>query len=78
MYDADLRVVPGGSPGREPGSRPEGDGNAVSLHGLTSITLGVPDVDAVASHHEDFGLRRGRYAGSGAGTGPTLHAALAA
>src|SRR5580658_3821987 len=41
-----------------PGSRSEGDGNAMSLHGLTSITLGVPDVDAVASYYEDFGLRR--------------------
>jgi catechol 2,3-dioxygenase-like lactoylglutathione lyase family enzyme len=30
----------------------------MSLHGLTSITLGVPDVDAVASYYEDFGLRR--------------------
>jgi len=30
----------------------------VSLHGLTSITLGVPDVGAVASYYEDFGLRR--------------------
>jgi catechol 2,3-dioxygenase-like lactoylglutathione lyase family enzyme len=30
----------------------------MSLHGLTSITLGVPDVDTVASYYEDFGLRR--------------------
>ena len=30
----------------------------MSLHGLTSITLGVPDVDAVASYYEDFGLHR--------------------
>ena len=30
----------------------------MSLHGLTSITLGVPDVGAVASYYEDFGLRR--------------------
>jgi catechol 2,3-dioxygenase-like lactoylglutathione lyase family enzyme len=30
----------------------------MSLHGLTSITLGVPDVDGVASYYEDFGLRR--------------------
>ena len=30
----------------------------MSLHGLTSMTLGVPDVDAVASYYEDFGLRR--------------------
>jgi catechol 2,3-dioxygenase-like lactoylglutathione lyase family enzyme len=30
----------------------------VSLHGLTSMTLGVPDVGAVASYYEDFGLRR--------------------
>jgi catechol 2,3-dioxygenase-like lactoylglutathione lyase family enzyme len=29
----------------------------MSLHGLTSITLGVPNVDAVASYYEDFGLR---------------------
>ena len=36
----------------------EGDGNAVSLHGLTSMTLGVPDVDAVSAYYEDFGLRR--------------------
>src|SRR6202008_767768 len=36
----------------------EGDGGAVSLHGLTSMTLGVPDVEAVASYYEDFGLRR--------------------
>src|SRR6185503_3552078 len=52
---------PGGSPGREPGSCPEGsegDGSAVSLHGLTSMTLGVPDVEAVASYYEDFGRRR--------------------
>ena len=28
------------------------------MHGLTSITLGVPDVDAAASYYEDFGLRR--------------------
>src|SRR5437660_754301 len=42
----------------EPGSCSEGDGCAVSLHGLTSMTLGVPDVDAVASYYEDFGLRR--------------------
>ena len=28
------------------------------MHGLTSITLGVPDVGAVASYYEDFGLRR--------------------
>src|SRR6476659_3771121 len=28
------------------------------MHGLTSMTLGVPDVDAVASYYEDFGLRR--------------------
>src|SRR5882724_2919344 len=42
----------------ESGSCSEGDGNAVSMHGLTSMTLGVPDVDAVASYYEDFGLRR--------------------
>lgn len=30
----------------------------MSLHGLTSITLGVPDVEAVASYYEDFGLHR--------------------
>ncbi|HEY7814799.1 MAG TPA: dioxygenase, partial [Nakamurella sp.] len=30
----------------------------MSLHGLTSMTLGVPDVDTVASYYEDFGLRR--------------------
>src|ERR1700689_1505885 len=30
----------------------------MSLHGLTSITLGVADVDTVASYYEDFGLRR--------------------
>ena len=30
----------------------------MSLHGLTSITLGVPDVDAVASYYEDFGPYR--------------------
>jgi catechol-2,3-dioxygenase len=29
---------------------------AVSLHGLTSITLGVPDVDAASRYYEDFGL----------------------
>src|ERR1700750_2696452 len=40
------------------GSCSEGDGGAVSLHGLTSMTLGVPDVGAVASYYEDFGLRR--------------------
>ena len=38
----------------------------MSLHGLTSMTLGVPDVDAVASYYEDFGLRRvGDRAGRG-------------
>lgn len=30
----------------------------MGLHGLTSVTLGVPDVDAVASYYEAFGLRR--------------------
>jgi catechol 2,3-dioxygenase-like lactoylglutathione lyase family enzyme len=29
---------------------------AVSLHGLTSITLGVSDVDAASRYYEDFGL----------------------
>ena len=29
----------------------------MSLHGLTSITLGVPDVDSVAAYYEEFGLR---------------------
>src|SRR6266404_5273137 len=29
---------------------------AVSLHGLTSITLGVPDVEAVSRYYEEFGL----------------------
>jgi catechol 2,3-dioxygenase-like lactoylglutathione lyase family enzyme len=29
----------------------------MSLHGLTSITLGVPDVEGVASYYEEFGLR---------------------
>jgi hypothetical protein len=28
------------------------------MDSLTSITLGVPDVDAVARYYEDFGLRR--------------------
>ena len=28
----------------------------VSLHGLTSITLGVPDVEGVAGYYEEFGL----------------------
>jgi len=28
----------------------------MSLHGLTSITLGVPDVEAVAGYYEEFGL----------------------
>ena len=28
----------------------------VSLHGLTSITLGVPDVEAVSGYYEEFGL----------------------
>jgi catechol 2,3-dioxygenase-like lactoylglutathione lyase family enzyme len=28
----------------------------VSLHGLTSIALGVPDVDAAGRYYEDFGL----------------------
>jgi catechol 2,3-dioxygenase-like lactoylglutathione lyase family enzyme len=28
----------------------------VSLHGLTSITLGVPDVDAASGYYEEFGL----------------------
>src|ERR1700760_3112194 len=54
-------MIPAPRRGREPGSCPEGsegDGSAVSLHGLTSMTLGVPDVEAVASYYEDFGLRR--------------------
>jgi catechol 2,3-dioxygenase-like lactoylglutathione lyase family enzyme len=29
---------------------------AVSLHGLTSITLGVPDVEAASRYYEEFGL----------------------
>jgi catechol 2,3-dioxygenase-like lactoylglutathione lyase family enzyme len=29
----------------------------VGLHGLTSITLGVPDVEAVCAYYEEFGLR---------------------
>ena len=29
----------------------------MSLHGLTSITLGVPDVERVAGYYEEFGLR---------------------
>ena len=29
----------------------------MSLHGLTSITIGVPDVGSVASYYEEFGLR---------------------
>src|ERR1700747_2614136 len=28
----------------------------VSLHGLTSVTLGVPDVEAVCGYYEEFGL----------------------
>ena len=28
----------------------------MSLHGLTSITLGVPDVEAVCGYYEEFGL----------------------
>lgn len=28
----------------------------MALHGLTSITLGVPDVDSVARYYEEFGL----------------------
>src|SRR4029079_19109185 len=54
-------MIPAARRGREPGScseGSEGDGSAVSLHGLTSMTLGVPDVEAVASYYEDFGLRR--------------------
>src|ERR1700755_1051855 len=54
-------MIPAPRRGREPGScseGSEGDGSAVSLHGLTSMTLGVPDVGAVASYYEDFGLRR--------------------
>jgi catechol-2,3-dioxygenase len=30
--------------------------NAMALHRLTSITLGVPDVDAAAGYYEEFGL----------------------
>ena len=30
----------------------------MALHRLTSITLGVPDVDQVAAYYEEFGLRR--------------------
>src|SRR6476469_1260304 len=57
-------MIPSARRGREPGScsegseGSEGDGSAVSLHGLTSMTLGVPDVEAVAAYYEDFGLRR--------------------
>ena len=28
----------------------------MSLHGLTSITLGVPDVEAACGYYEEFGL----------------------
>jgi len=28
----------------------------VGLHGLTSITLGVPDIETVAGYYEEFGL----------------------
>src|SRR5437867_12596606 len=28
----------------------------MALHGLTAITLGVPDVDEVAKYYEEFGL----------------------
>jgi catechol 2,3-dioxygenase-like lactoylglutathione lyase family enzyme len=34
----------------------------VSLHGLTSITLGVPDVEAVSRFYEAFGRRAARSA----------------
>src|SRR4029078_6838047 len=54
-------MIPAARRGREPGScseGSEGDGSAVSLHGLTSMTLGVPDVEAGGSYYEDFGLRR--------------------
>jgi hypothetical protein len=34
----------------------------VSLHGLTSITLGVPDVEAVSRYYEEFGRRAARSA----------------
>jgi catechol 2,3-dioxygenase-like lactoylglutathione lyase family enzyme len=30
----------------------------VALHRLTSITIGVPDVESVAAYYEDFGLER--------------------
>jgi catechol 2,3-dioxygenase-like lactoylglutathione lyase family enzyme len=34
----------------------EREESTVSLHGLTSITLGVPDVEAVSRYYEEFGL----------------------
>jgi hypothetical protein len=34
----------------------EREESVVSLHGLTSITLGVPDVEVVSGYYEEFGL----------------------
>ena len=34
----------------------EQEESTVSLHGLTSITLGVPDVETVSGYYEEFGL----------------------
>ena len=34
----------------------------MSLHGLTSITLGVPDVEAASRYYEEFGRRAARSA----------------
>jgi hypothetical protein len=35
---------------------------SVSLHGSTSITLGVPDVETVSRYYEEFGRRAARSA----------------
>jgi hypothetical protein len=44
----------------------------VSVHGLTSITLGVPDVEAVSRHYEEFGRRAARSAAANDGEGRSL------
>jgi hypothetical protein len=48
-----LSECTGSGPGESPGGnqdRSEGDDRTASLHGLTSITLGVPDVDTGAAN----------------------------
>jgi hypothetical protein len=39
----------------------------MALHRLTSVTMGVPNVDETAAYYADFGLQPGGVAGTGSG-----------